>query len=89
MGPFNYLDMRAFMSQSVFNWNYIQKERASTQNLKAADYTYKDARELVVLVVGNAYLEAIAAAARVETAEAQVKTADTLYTRSRISRRQE
>jgi outer membrane protein TolC len=82
VGPFNYLDMRAFMSQSVFNWNYIQKERASTQNLKAADYTYKDARELVVLVVGNAYLEAIAAAARVETAEAQVKTADTLYTRS-------
>jgi len=82
IGPFNYLDMRAYLSQSVFNWNYIQKERASTQNLKAADYTYKDARELVVLVVGNAYLQAIAAAARVETSEAQVKTADTLYERS-------
>ncbi len=82
VGPFNYIDMRAFMNQSVFNWNYIQKERAATQNLKAADYTYKDARELVVLVVGNAYLQSIAAAARVETAEAQVKTADTLYSRS-------
>ena len=65
IGPFNYLDMRAYLNQSVFNWNYIQKERAATQNLKAADYTYQDARELVVLVVGNAYLQAIAAAARV------------------------
>ena len=82
IGPFNYLDMRAYLNQSVFNWNYIQKERAATQNLKAADYTYQDARELVVLVVGNAYLQAIAGAARVETSEAQVKTADTLYQRS-------
>lgn len=82
IGPFNYLDMRAYLSQSVFNWNYIQKERAATQNVKAAEYTYKDARELVVLVVGNAYLESIAAAARVETSQAQVTTAETLSSRS-------
>jgi len=82
VGPFNYLDVRAFLDQSVFNWNYIQKERAAAQSLKAAAYSYKDARELVVLVTGNAYLEAIAEAARVETAEAQVKTAQTLYDRS-------
>lgn len=82
VGPFNYLDMRAYLNQSVFNWNYIQKERAAAQSLKAAEFTYKDARELVVLVVGNAYLETIAAAARVETSEAQVKTAETLYSRS-------
>lgn len=82
VGPFNYLDMRAFVNQSVFNWNYIQKERAAAQSLKAAEYTYKDARELVVLVAGNAYLEAITGAARVETAEAQVKTAQTIYDRA-------
>ena len=82
LGPFNYLDVRAFLDQSVFNWNYIQKERAAAQSLKAAAYSYKDARELVVLITGNAYLEAIAEAARVETAEAQVKTAQTLYDRS-------
>jgi outer membrane protein TolC len=82
VGPFNYLDMRAFVNQSVFNWNYIQKERAAAQSLKAAEYTYKDARELVVLVAGNAYLEALAGAARVETAEAQVKTAQTIYDRA-------
>jgi len=71
LGPFNYLDVRAFLDQSVFNWNYIQKERAAAQSLKAAAYSYQDARELVVLITGNAYLEAIAEAARVETAEAQ------------------
>ena len=82
IGPFNYLDMRATMTQEVFNWTDIQKERAASQSLKAAQYSYKEARELVVLVVGNAYLQAIAGSARVETAEAQVKTAQTLYDRS-------
>jgi len=82
LGPFNYMDIRAFLNQSVFNWNYIQKERAAAQSVKAAEFSYKDARELVVLVTGNAYLQAIAGAARVETAEAQVQTAQTLYTRS-------
>jgi outer membrane protein TolC len=82
LGPFNYLDTRATVTQQIFNWNYIQKERSSAQSLKAAEYTYKNARELVVLVVGNAYLQAIASAARVQTAEAQVKTAQTLYDRA-------
>ncbi|HXY52344.1 MAG TPA: TolC family protein [Terriglobales bacterium] len=82
IGPFNYLDMRAYLTQSIFNWNYIQKERAAALNLKAAEYTYRDARELVVLVVGNAYLEAIAGAARVETVEAQVRTAQAVYDRA-------
>lgn len=82
IGPFNYIDTRVFLNQSVFNWNYIQKERAAAEGVKAAEYSYKDARELVVLVTGNAYLQAIAGAARVETAEAQVKTAQTLYDRT-------
>jgi outer membrane protein TolC len=82
IGPFNYFDARAYLNQSLFNWNYIQKERAAVENLKAAEYSYKDARELVVLVVGNAYLQSIAGAARVETAEAQVKTAQTLFSRA-------
>jgi outer membrane protein TolC len=82
IGPFNYLDMRAYLTQSIFNWSYIQKERASVLNLKAAEYTYQDARELVVLAVGNAYLQVIAAAARVESAEAQVKTGQAVYDRA-------
>jgi outer membrane protein TolC len=76
---FNYFDARANFSQSVFNYKDIQRERASVESLKAAQFSYKDAREIVVLAVGNAYLQAIAAAARVDTAEAQVKNAQALY----------
>lgn len=79
IGPFNYFDLRANASQSVFNFKSLENERASTERLKAAQFNLKDARELVVLSVGNAYLQAIAAAARVETAEAQVKAAQALY----------
>jgi outer membrane protein TolC len=79
IGPFNYFDMRANFSQSLFNFHDLEKERAAAENLKAAQYTYKDAREFVVLAVGNAYLLSIASAARVETSEAQVKNAQALY----------
>jgi outer membrane protein TolC len=79
VGPFSYFDARAAVSQSLFDWKSINNVRASAENLKAVQYTYKDARDLVVLAVGFTYLEAIADEARIETAEAQVKTAQTLY----------
>ncbi len=79
IGPFNYFDLRATASQSIFNYRALERERAASQNLKAAQFSLKDAREVVVLAVGNAYLQAIAAAARVETTEAQVKSAQALY----------
>ena len=34
--PFNYLDARGYFTQSVFNWNYFQTERATQQYLRAA-----------------------------------------------------
>ena len=82
VGPFNYFDARASATQSLFNWNYIEKERAAAQNIRQAQYNYKDARELVVLVVGNAYLQTLAGAARVDAADAQVKTAQALYNKA-------
>jgi len=79
IGPFNYFDVRAYLSQSLFDFKSIEKERAAIESLKASQHSYKDAREFVVLAVGNAYLLAIAEAARVETTEAQVKSAQALY----------
>ena len=76
---FNYFDARAYLGQSVFNFKSLEKERASSEGVKAAQFSYKDAREMVVLAVGNAYLQAIAAGARVETTEAEVKNAQALY----------
>jgi len=79
---FNYFDARASLSQSLFNFRNLERERASLESIKVAEFNYKDARELVVLAVGNVYLEAIAYAARVETSEAQVRTARALYTKA-------
>jgi len=82
IGPFNYFDARASLSQSVFNFKDFEQERAASERLKSAQYSYKDARELVVLAVGNAYLLAIANAARIETTDAQVTNAQALYNKA-------
>ena len=79
VGPFSYFDARANVTQTLFDWKAINKTRAATQSVKSAQYTYKDARDLVVLAVGFTYLQAIADAARIETADAQVKTAQALF----------
>jgi outer membrane protein TolC len=76
---FSYFDARVSVDQSLFDWKSINNERAANQALKSAQYTYKDARDLVVLAVGYTYLQAIADEARSQTSEAQVKTAQALY----------
>jgi outer membrane protein TolC len=67
------------VTQSLFDWKSINATRAAAQNVKSAEYSYKDARDLVVLAVGFVYLQAIADEARIETSEAQVKTAQALF----------
>ena len=79
VGPFSYFDSRATVTQSVFDWKAINATRAASQSVKSAEYSYKDARDLVVLAVGFVYLQAIADEARVETSEAQVQTAKALF----------
>jgi outer membrane protein TolC len=79
VGPFTYYDSRAYVTQSVFDWKAINNTHSASQNVKAAQYTVKDARDLVVLAVGYNYLQAIADEARIETAEAQVNTGQALY----------
>ena len=78
-GPFSYFDARAAVTQTLFDWKSISTARAASQNLKSAEYTSKDARDLVVLAVGYTYLQAVADAARVDTAQAQVETAQALH----------
>jgi len=78
-GPFGVFDTRAYVTQSIFNWQAIQQTRSGAQQVKAARYSYKDARELVVFAVASAYLQTIADASRVDTAIAQRETAQALY----------
>jgi outer membrane protein TolC len=79
VGPFSYFEARASVTQSIFDWKSISSTRAASQSLKSAEYSFKDARDLVVLAVGYVYLQAIADEARIQTAEAQVQTAQALY----------
>jgi outer membrane protein TolC len=71
--------VRASVNQSLFDWKSINATRAAGQDVKSAEHTYKDARDLVVLAVGLNYLQAVADESRIETAAAQVKTAQALY----------
>src|SRR6202022_3237279 len=64
---------------SLLDWRAVNNTRAATQSVHAAQYSYKDARDLVVLTVGYAYLQAISGEARVDTADAQQKSAQALY----------
>jgi outer membrane protein TolC len=79
IGPFGYFDARVSLSQTLFNFKQLEQERAALEGLRSAQYTLKDARELVVLAVGNTYLLAIADDARIETSIAQVTNAQALY----------
>ena len=82
IGPFNYFDARASLSQNVFSFANVERERAATERLKSAQSTNHDAREVVVLAVGNAYLLAIATGARIEATEAQVTNAQALFNKA-------
>ena len=82
LGPFSFFDVRASATQRVFDWKAIQKYRAAVTNESVAKLNLKDARDLVVLATGNAYLQAIAQSARVETTRAQVDTAKALFNKA-------
>jgi outer membrane protein TolC len=79
VGPFAYYDSRAYLTQSILDLKALNKTRAAAQDLQAAQYTAKDARDLVVLAVGYNYLQAIADISRIESISAQVNTAQALY----------
>jgi outer membrane protein TolC len=79
VGPFNVFDARVSLSQPVLDLHAIHAARAETHNIAAARYTVRTARDLVVLVVANLYLQSLAATSRVQSAQAQVETAQAVF----------
>ena len=79
VGPFGVFDARANMTDTVLDFNAMNRVRSAVENEKVARFTVQDARELVVLAVGNEYLITLADAARLETAKAQLTTDQTIY----------
>ena len=79
VGPFG-----LFQAGATGTWNFgdlsrIDSLRAAKQNVQAAQFSYKDARDTVVLAVGANYLLTIAAESRVAAVQAEVTTAQALY----------
>ncbi len=74
VGPFQVVDFRAYLTQNVLNLNALQSYIAAKHNFAGAKLTAEDARDLVVLTVGNAYLLCVADAARIEAVKAELAT---------------
>jgi outer membrane protein TolC len=79
VGPFNTFDARVTLSQSLLDRRATNETRAENHNVEAARHSYRSARDLVVLVAANAYLQMLASDARTQSARAQLQTSDTLY----------
>ncbi len=87
VGPYAYSTAEAQANLPIFNWSNIQNRRGATEQVKASQYSLKDARDLVVLSIGNAYLQIVASAARVDAIQAQVNTAQVLFNRASDQKR--
>jgi outer membrane protein TolC len=74
IGPFGYTDIRASLNWSLLNVASLQNYMAAKHNFQSSKLSVDDARDMVVLTVGNAYLTVIADKARIDSAQAQVDT---------------
>lgn len=73
IGPYGYTDIRASAQMSL-SLSSLQNYVAAKHNFAGANLSVEDAKDLVVLTVGNAYLLCIADQSRVQSAQAQVNT---------------
>jgi len=74
IGPFGYTDLRASLSWSLINVASLRNYLASKHNFQSSKLSVDDARDMVVLTVGNAYLLVVADKSRIDSAQAQVDT---------------
>jgi len=74
VGPFQVVDFRAYLTQNLVNVSALENYIAAKHNFAAAHLTAQDARDLVVLTVGNAYLLAVADSSRIDAVTAELAT---------------
>jgi outer membrane protein TolC len=75
IGPFGFTDLRASLTWSLVDVTSLRNYLAARHSFAAAQLSAEDARDMVVLTVGNAYLLVIADQTQVSSEEAQVATA--------------
>ena len=74
IGPFGYQDVRANLTWKVVDLNSLKTYMASRHYFQAAQLSADDAKQLVILTVGNAYLKVLADEAQIKATEQQVET---------------
>jgi outer membrane protein TolC len=79
VGPFNFFDLRATLTQKVMDVTAWKNYGSAKWIVRANEETAEDAEDLVALAVGGAYLQVIAAKARLDATRAQLETAEALY----------
>ncbi len=72
IGPFQVIDFRAYLTQNLVNLQAFESFLQAKHNFEAAKLSAQDARDLVVLTVGNAYLLCIADQARITAVQAEL-----------------
>ena len=82
VGPFNVFDARLSLTQSVFDLSAIGAARAGAQAAAAAEASYADVRDAVVVVCANLYLRAVIGGGLIDAVRAQLRTAELLHQRA-------
>jgi outer membrane protein TolC len=77
-GPFQFQDARVTVSQTVFSRELIDRYHADDHRSHAAELSADDVRDAVALAVGAAYLRIAAATAALQSANAELATAQEL-----------
>ena len=75
IGPFGFTDVRATLNWSLIDVESMRNYLAARHNFAAAQLSAQDARDMVILTVGNAYLLVLADESQVASVQAQVSTA--------------
>ena len=78
VGPFNVFDARAYIQQTILDLKALHRSRAAANSLEAARQDEHGTRDLVVLLCGQLYLQAVAGESRIAAARAQLDTAQAL-----------
>jgi outer membrane protein TolC len=74
VGPFQVFDFRGYLTQNLLNIQALRNYISAKHNFESAKLSAADARDLVVLTIGNAYLLCIADQARIDAVNAELAT---------------
>jgi len=74
IGPFGYTDLRGYLTWSLLDIKSLRTYMAAKHQFTAAQLSAQDARDMIVLTVGNAYMRVLADQGLVDSFVAQVAT---------------